>query len=222
MAVAQVEVLLDRYGVISSAIADKDGLPGGFSGIYPVLKRMEDTGRLVRGMFVEGYGAAQFAGRHLVDALREFASHGESDSAAIALDVLDPANLAGGVSPWPDVAVDTPSARRDDRDIPKGAGSGSPSIRPTRRAGCLVVLYHGEPVVYAAPRSHHLLVFAHADDDSVTSAFARMAGSLRGRGRASVLVSDVNGRGLAEATGYARMLRDAGFVNVPHGMKLYR
>jgi ATP-dependent Lhr-like helicase len=222
MAVAQVEVLLDRYGVISSAIADKDGLPGGFSGIYPVLKRMEDTGRLVRGMFVEGYGAAQFAGRHLVDALREFASHGESDSAAIALDVLDPANLAGGVSPWPDVAVDTPSARRDDRDIPKSAGSGSPSIRPTRRAGCLVVLYHGEPVVYAAPRSHHLLVFAHTDDDSVTSAFARMAGSLRGRGRASVLVSDVNGRGLAEATGYARMLRDAGFVDVPHGMKLYR
>ena len=39
----------------------KEGVTGGFSGIYPVLKAMEEAGRIRRGYFVEGLGASQFA-----------------------------------------------------------------------------------------------------------------------------------------------------------------
>ena len=35
--------------------------PGGFAGVYPVLKAMEEAGRARRGYFVAGLGAAQFA-----------------------------------------------------------------------------------------------------------------------------------------------------------------
>ena len=62
-ALALVETLLDRYGVIAQPVIDKENIPGGYSALYPVLNRMEEHGRLVRGMFVRGFGAAQFAER---------------------------------------------------------------------------------------------------------------------------------------------------------------
>ena len=79
---------------------DKENIPGGYSALYPVLNRMEEHGRLVRGMFVRGFGAAQFAERDTVDALRHPSEHrGQS---VVALSVLDPANLSGSAIAWPD------------------------------------------------------------------------------------------------------------------------
>ena len=46
-------------------------LPGGFCAIYPVLRRLEETGRVRRGYFVAGLGAAQFAQPGAVDLLRD-------------------------------------------------------------------------------------------------------------------------------------------------------
>lgn len=87
-ALALVETLLDRYGVIAQPVIDKENIPGGYSALYPVLNRMEEHGRLVRGMFVRGFGAAQFAERDTVDALRHPSEHrGQS---VVALSVLDP------------------------------------------------------------------------------------------------------------------------------------
>ena len=86
--IALIESLLDRYGVIAAPLIDKEQVAGGFSGLYPVLKRMEEHGNLVRGMFVKGFGAAQFAGRDTVDALR-----GDDEArsqSCVALDVTDP------------------------------------------------------------------------------------------------------------------------------------
>ena len=91
--IALIESLLDRYGVIAAPLIDKEQVAGGFSGLYPVLKRMEEHGNLVRGMFVKGFGAVQFAGRDTVDALR-----GDDEArsqSCVALDVTDPANLTG-------------------------------------------------------------------------------------------------------------------------------
>ena len=45
-------------------------LPGGFTAVYPVLRRLEETGRIRRGYFVAGLGAAQFAQPGAVDLLR--------------------------------------------------------------------------------------------------------------------------------------------------------
>ena len=48
--------------------------PGGFAAVYPVLKAFEEAGRVRRGYFVEGLGAAQFAAPGAVDRMRALAA----------------------------------------------------------------------------------------------------------------------------------------------------
>ena len=55
---ALIDSLLDRYGVIAAPLVDKERIAGGFSALYPVLKRMEEHGTLVRRHVREGFGAA--------------------------------------------------------------------------------------------------------------------------------------------------------------------
>ena len=70
-AIARAERLLDRYGVVTREAVLAEGTPGGFAGIYPVLRTMEESGTARRGYFVAGLGAAQFAMPGAVDRLRE-------------------------------------------------------------------------------------------------------------------------------------------------------
>ncbi|WP_127975632.1 Lhr family helicase [Bifidobacterium aemilianum] len=50
---AQLEGLLDRYGLSASDLVDKEGLAGGFSGFSPLLKAMDGMGTIIRGLFVD-------------------------------------------------------------------------------------------------------------------------------------------------------------------------
>ena len=95
-------VLLDRHGVLTRESVRGEGHPGGFAGVYPVLRAMEEAGRVRRGYFVVGLGGAQFAVAGAVDRLR--ASKPESDDAgpqALVLAATDPANPYGVALPWP-------------------------------------------------------------------------------------------------------------------------
>ena len=47
-----------------------EGLEGGFAAVYPVLRALEEAGRIRRGYFVDGLGAAQFALAGALDRLR--------------------------------------------------------------------------------------------------------------------------------------------------------
>ncbi|WP_273167578.1 Lhr family helicase [Actinomyces israelii] len=80
-ALAEVDSLLDRYGVLSCDVALAAGLPGGLTPLAPVLRRMEDVGALMRGPFVEGLGPAQLAAADVVDRLRALAAPAESADA---------------------------------------------------------------------------------------------------------------------------------------------
>ena len=71
--IALVDSMLDRYGVLSRDVAALSGVPGGMAALFPVLRSMEDAGELLRGVFVEGFGPAQFAARETVDLLRTYA-----------------------------------------------------------------------------------------------------------------------------------------------------
>lgn len=202
VAIARVEALLDRYGVIAPPMIDKERLDGGFSGLYPVLRRMEEHGALMRGMFISGCGAAQFASRQTVDALRACAA----EPSAVVLDATDPANLYGSVIAWP-------------RTI------GGFSIRPARRSGASVVLRGGRLLAYAVPRSHHLLLAQDADP-ALQQACNELAYALQrnlrdGGIRGGVTFCDANNEPLTERCEWSRMLRVAGFVPVPQGMRLY-
>lgn len=196
---AQVEILLDRYGIIAPPLIDVEDVPGGFSALYPVLRRMEEHGTLVRGMFVQGFGAAQFARRDTVDQLRH-AGEGHSRS-CVAIEVMDPANLTGAAVAWPQY--------------------GGQASKPLRRAGGMVVLDHGNPVVYAAVKGHHLTTFTD-DGDTLRRAFAELAYALQRRPSGSVTFADLNGEPLTARTEAARILHAAGFTPCPQGMKLYR
>src|SRR5207245_5242961 len=62
--------LLERHGVVTREAVLGEGVVGGFASVYPVLRAMEEAGKIRRGYFVEGLGAAQFALPGAVDRLR--------------------------------------------------------------------------------------------------------------------------------------------------------
>jgi len=112
--IAWTETLLRRHGVVARATVAAEGVPGGFAGLYPVLSRMEETGRARRGYFVEGLGGAQLAEPGAVELLRS-----PRGPAVVTLAAADPANPYGAVLPWP------------------------PGPRLSRAAGTFVVLVDG-------------------------------------------------------------------------------
>jgi ATP-dependent Lhr-like helicase len=90
--------MIERHGIVTRSGVLSESLPGGFSNLYPVMQRMEETGRIRRGYFVEGLGGAQFAAPGAVDRLR---SGSETD--VVVLAAADPANPYGAALDWPDL-----------------------------------------------------------------------------------------------------------------------
>jgi ATP-dependent Lhr-like helicase len=104
---AMAQQLLTRYGLITREVAAAEGLPGGFSAVYDVLKALEDSGRIRRGYFVSGVGGAQFALPAALDLLRSLRDRPEQAD-AILLAATDPANPFGITLPWPDQGAGGP------------------------------------------------------------------------------------------------------------------
>jgi ATP-dependent Lhr-like helicase len=128
---AQAGVLLQRHGVLTREAVVAEGWPGGFSGLYPVLRAMEESGRIRRGYFVEGLGGSQFALPGAVDRLR---SQRDPNGTVVALAASDPANAYGAILAWP---------RSDGR--------------MARAAGAYCVLDAGELVLYLERGGRSLL-----------------------------------------------------------------
>ena len=95
---SEAGVLLQRYGVLTRETVVTEGWPGGFSALYPVLRAMEESGRIRRGYFVEGLGGSQFALPGAVDRIRALR---DSGGGIVALAATDPANAYGSLLPWP-------------------------------------------------------------------------------------------------------------------------
>ena len=135
--------LVERYGVLTREAALGEGQVGGFAGVYPLLKALEERGELRRGYFVEGLGAAQFALPGAVDRLRSAASDRDrNEDESITVHVLastDPAQPYGASLPWPDTQG-----------------------RPARTAGSHVVLVDGEVAIYLERGAKSMLTFEAA------------------------------------------------------------
>ena len=95
---AEAGVLLQRHGVLTREAVAGEGWPGGFAGLYPVLRAMEESGRIRRGYFIEGMGGSQFA---LPGAVDRLSSLRDAKDEVVALAACDPANAYGAVLPWP-------------------------------------------------------------------------------------------------------------------------
>ena len=117
---ALARALLDRHGVLTREAAQAEEVAGGFSAVYEVLRAMEEAGKVRRGYFVEGLGAAQFAVPGAEDRLRALREPPAEPVAAL-LASTDPANPYGAALPWPERV----------------------GVRPARSAGTSVVLIDG-------------------------------------------------------------------------------
>ncbi len=132
---AKARQLLERYGVLTREAALGEGSEGGFAGVYPVLKALEERGEIRRGYFVAGLGAAQFALPGAVDRLRS-EREAETTAPPVVLAATDPAQPYGAALPWPESAG-----------------------RPARQAGAHVLLIDGELVLYVERGGHSLSTF---------------------------------------------------------------
>jgi ATP-dependent helicase Lhr and Lhr-like helicase len=198
---ARAEAFLERHGVLTRGALDTERVTGGFSGVYKVLRAMEESGQVVRGYVVDGLGAAQFAARGAVDRLRAL-SRPEPDgkpAEAVVLAAADPAQPYGAALSWPDALGET-------------------KHRPGRKSGALVVLVDGVPVLYVERGGRSLLSFTD-DVDALKAAATALAGVVQRGWLGSLAVQRADG---AEAltSHLAEVLREAGFRATPKGLRL--
>ena len=185
--------LLERHGVLTKEAVRGEGISGGFSGLYPVLKAMEEGGTVRRGYFVAGLGGAQFAVPGAVDRLRAF-RESPVPPEVVVLGATDPANAYGVALPWP----------------VKG---------PQRAAGAYVVLVDGLPSVYIEKGGKSLVALRSFDgswETHAVSALSAMVGPDDSRtARFRKLVFETYPAELKF------ILTDAGFVPTPKGLARY-
>jgi len=184
--------LLERYGVLTREAALGEGLEGGFAGVYPVLKALEERGRVRRGYFVAGLGAAQFALPGAVDRLRSFRDDGDS---VYVLAATDPAQPYGAALPWPE---------RPDDDTRTG--------RPARAARAYVVLLDGALVAYLERGARTLHTFA--PDPDWCGALLRLVKDGRLR---QIELATIDGRPVREHP-HADAWRAVGARDTPRGL----
>ncbi|RIL06815.1 MAG: DEAD/DEAH box helicase [Proteobacteria bacterium] len=153
---ARAVVLLDRWGVVARDALGVEAIAGGFSAVYPVLRAMEEAGKIRRGHFVDGLGGAQFAFAGAVDQLRAARATPPSPE-AVLLAASDPANAYGAMLPWPE---------------PRPQNGG----QPRRAAGATVVLVDGELALFLDRNARHLVSFPSIGSGE---ALARAVGALR-------------------------------------------
>jgi ATP-dependent Lhr-like helicase len=190
---ARAAALLGRHGVLTREAVRAEGTPGGFAGVYPVLRAMEEAGRIRRGYFVTGLGGAQFALPGAVDRLRSYRTPAGDGPArppsVLVLAATDPCNPYGAALAWPE----------------RG---------PQRVAGAYVVLVDGEASLYLERGGRGLLGLRAFDASWEDAAVTALVGLLHD-GRLRRMVLQRYPEQLAEA------LAAAGFVTTPKGLARY-
>jgi ATP-dependent Lhr-like helicase len=231
---ATAEVLLDRYGIVTRGSVVAEGVPGGFAGVYRVLAVAEESGRVRRGYFVEGLGAAQFATTGAVDRLRA-QSHplpGEPSRAelrdrppsALVLAACDPANPYGAALGWPARVTDLSEDHHGTQHGPKTAPSRPTSLghKAGRKAGALVVLVDGVLTLYVERGGKTLLSWTD-DPTLLQSAADALALAVREGALGKITVERADGASvLLPDHPLAAALAGAGFRATPRGLRLRR
>ncbi|MCL2470439.1 MAG: DEAD/DEAH box helicase [Propionibacteriaceae bacterium] len=186
-----VNLELSRYGIVTKGSILSEAMTPVFYDVYRILAAMEGQGSVRRGYFVDQLGAAQFAVPGAVDRLRE-----DATSRRCLLAACDPANPWGAGLPWPQ----------------------SQGHRPARRAGAIVVLDNGWPVIYLEKGAHTIVSF-DADMTRVEPAL-RLVGDWVDRGRlGTITVTRINSQLALEAREWMSVLEKTGFSMSPQGFR---
>ena len=204
-AAALATVLLERHGIVTREAVQAEGISGGFSAVYPVLKAMEQAGRARRGYFVAGLGATQFAAPGADERLRllrdrQSPAQSGAERASVVLAATDPAQPYGAALPWPELEP-----------------------RPMRAAGALVVLHAGRLIAYLGRGGSALYTFLPSPDPERRELGLELGAALselveRGRRRA-LLIASIDGARAADSE-LAAAFKPAGFVATSRGLFL--
>jgi ATP-dependent Lhr-like helicase len=209
-AAATARQLLNRHGVVTRETVAAEGVRGGFAGVYDVLKAMEESGRIRRGLFVGGLTAAQFATPAALDLLRSVRDEPEEPQ-VVHLAATDPANPYGATLRWPGTDTGT---TKEVRTL-------------TRSAGALVILVNGRLAAYVPRGDRRLSVFLPDAEPERSTAARAVAARLFELATADPalrrggLISDVDGRPVTEHA-IAPFLLEAGFVRGAMGFQAVR
>ncbi len=189
--------LLARYGIVVREAAAVEGIPGGFSAIYPVLKGMEESGRTRRGYFVAGFGATQFGSAGALDLLRSYRDEPDEPE-TVMLAATDPANPYGSLLKWPVAGL-------------------------MRVPGANVILVNGMLGAYIGRGEKQLSVFLPENEPMrgiVAREIAKTLASLVANGlRRAMLIAEVNDAPAAKSD-LAPYLAEAGFVPTAMGYQM--
>ncbi|HEU4888996.1 MAG TPA: DEAD/DEAH box helicase, partial [Thermoanaerobaculia bacterium] len=196
---ALAQQLLARYGVVTREAPALENVFGGFSAVYPILRAMEDAGRIRRGYFVAGLGATQFAGPGAIDLLRSMRDEPEKPE-TVMLAATDPANPYGAIVKWPESTATM-----------------------SRSVGAHVILVNGLMACYVSRGEKQLLLFLPDDEPSrslVGREVARQLASLVHDGtRRALLIAEINDEP-ASRSPLAPFLVEQGFAATGLGYQL--
>lgn len=193
--------LVERHGVLTRDMLAREEVAGGFAGLYPVLKAMEESARVRRGYFVAGLGAAQFAAPGAEDRLRGCRREVQDDEEAVTLILAatDPASPWGNALAWPDTTDD--------------------AQRPQRVAGARVIVRDGILLGYVGRTRQNLLTF-RGDDGGLENASARdlaLGLACLARPGKPVLLVKIDGDSAAKSD-LLPALQEAGFRKTSQGL----
>jgi ATP-dependent Lhr-like helicase len=197
-AAALAQQLLTRHGIVTRETVASEAVAGGFSAVYQVLKAMEDAGRIRRGYFVAGLGAAQFALPAALDLLRSMREVPETPRTA-ALAATDPGNPYGTIVRWP--------------------GEGA-----MRTVGARVILVDGAAAAYLRRGERELLLLLPEGEprrSRVAREVARMLLHLamaREEGRRGMLIAEIDGEPAASHPA-SRLFLEEGFIAGAMGLQ---
>ncbi len=135
-----MRILLDRYGVVSREIANREGGPFRWAPLFRALRIMELSGEIVAGLFFHGLSGPQFAAPA---ALRHLERDGGAES--FWVNATDPV-------------------------APTGLGVEWPLPLPHRRAGNYLAFHRGVIVLTAENYGRRLTFAPDLDDAAFTSA----------------------------------------------------
>jgi ATP-dependent Lhr-like helicase len=182
---------------------------------------MEDAGRIRRGYFVSGLGAAQFAMPAALDLLRSLRDSPEHFK-TVLLAATDPASPYGSLVKWPASGWTDEIAQVAGHSA-QGAEDGSRG--PTRTAGAVVVVVDGFAGGYLRRGERELLLMMPAAEptrsratQAVASALVQLSAS-REEGRRGMLLADIDGLP-ATIHPAARLFVEAGFMMTAMGLQL--
>jgi ATP-dependent Lhr-like helicase len=196
-ATAVAQQLLNRHGILTREAAGAESLPGGFGAVYPVLKAMEEHGRIRRGYFVAGLGATQFALPGALDLLRSLRAPEEKPD-IVVLSATDPANPYG-------TALKAPASGPN---VARGF---------TRTVGASVILVEGMLAAYVARGDRQLLTWLPESEPQRSRAGRAIAHVLIDRARSGfdgprgMLIEEIDGAPPATHP-MAGWLVEAGFI----------